>query len=836
MKRVNKKIIILLSLIVLAIPVIVKFSYALNNDLRSEEYEIKDNKIYAVPTTYNYRVEELLSKIDSDKELKIYNSNNEELQRGDNVYTGCKLTTDDTTYDIIVLGDVIGDGLIQIGDVASLYNYYRGNKSLSDESIASGKLLGNENISIGDIAKLYNYYKGNKAFSYYNQDMIYVDDVVSKTKNYISSDNKVNNTNIMDKLNINEYSYNNQVIINNNDQIELKISRSNKCYRKEASQKEIVEIDEDLCGADINGFVSNNGALHVSGTKLMNERNEEIRLVGASSTDFGFEEIQRSRKSYNTLKMWGANTTRFFVNANESWVISYSREPEQILEKLDKVIEDVEANDMYLVISWSGVKAQGLTYADLAEDFFTKVAEKYPNDPHLIYEIWNEPESSNTWDQITEYANQLIPSIRAKSPNSIIIVGTPSWDAKLSVVIDNQLPYNNIMYAHHMYMSSFEKNRLTDVENALKAGVPVFVSEWGTETTEKNGKSLVKPLAEAYVSFLDKYNLSHIMFMYGNHNNSNYTHFSIYNGSWNEKLPKENLTDNGLFMRNIISGQRNFETAIMDENSESTGIYYRSEEYKDKIVSIEFKNTINIPDDAVKVWDLSMIQDGKIKGYLENTDVDNEYKLTIAANGEVFATKNAAYSFANLTNLKTIDFTNFSTDYMVSMSSMFSGDSSLQTLDLSTFNTDNLQHMWNTFYGCTNLESINFDNWHPNLTGMGTTFYNCKNLEYLDLRGFNVDKVKSFNNIFMGAEKLKEVNMSTWNPTTVESIKGTFAWCPVLEKIDISNMNITSSTEMENLFYHSNSGIEVKVKNEDVANAINNGYATNNNYIYTLSR
>ena len=829
MNKIDKKLIMLVLIIIITLS-IVNFSYALNIDVTSSEYTIKDNTIYVVPTTYSFRVEELLDKVESEKELKVLNSNNEELKRGDNVYTGCKLTTNTTTYNIVVLGDVTGDGKIQIGDVAALYNHYRGKKILNDEIAVSGKLTGNNNIVIGDISKLYNYYRGKKALSYFNQDMIDIDNIISEANDYYLTTSAHTGRNIINELGV-SHENNDQVYVTNDGKVELSMFKNNKCYRKEASKNEVVTIENDLCSANVGGFVSNNGKLHVSGTKLMNERNEEIRLVGASATDFSFPEIERSEKSFNSLKLWGANTTRFFVNANESWVLSYNREPEEVLEKLDQVIANVKANDMYLVISWSGVKANGLDYADLAQDFFTKVAAKYPNDPNLIYEIWNEPESSNTWEQITQYANQLIPAIRNVSPNSIIVVGTPSWDSNLSVVIGHELSYNNIMYVHHMYMSSFAKSRLTDVENALKAGIPVFVSEWGTETTEKNGKSLIRPLAEAYVNFLDKYNLSHIMFMYGNHNNSNYTHFSILNGSWNESVPKESLTDNGLFMRNVINGQRNFETSIMDENSSETGEKYRSAEYKDKIVSIEFKNTLNVPDNSI-TWDLSMVQDGKIIGYLENTAEANKYKLVIASNGEVYATKNAEYLFADLTNLKSIDFTNFNTEYMTSMSSMFKNDSSLETLDLSSFDTTNLKHMWTTFYNCTSLKSINFDNWHPTLSGLGTTFYRCENLEYLDLSNINVDEVTTFNNLFMGATKLKEVNLSTWNPTTVNSMKNAFSYCQSLEKIDISNMNIIDSTNLENIFDNANSSIEIKVKDEYVANKLKSVGYTSYTYKY----
>ncbi len=63
--------------------------------------------------------------------------------------------------DVVVLGDITGDGLIQIGDVSALYNHYRNNKILTGVYLEAGLLTGNDSVLIGDVSKLYNFYKGN---------------------------------------------------------------------------------------------------------------------------------------------------------------------------------------------------------------------------------------------------------------------------------------------------------------------------------------------------------------------------------------------------------------------------------------------------------------------------------------------------------------------------------------------------------------------------------------------------------------------------------------------------------------------------------------------------
>ena len=607
-------------------------------------------------------------------------------------------------------------------------------------------------------------------------------------------------TNVIDRLNLNDISENDQIVLTEDGKVEVAVVKNGKCYRKSALSDDIDILEEKLCNASIQGFESNNGKLHVTGTKIMNQYNEEIRLMGASGSDIYHTTINPSEISYNsinTLKNWGANVFRFFTNANTSYAVDYIEDPDACLNLLKQVIDNIIANDMYILVTWSGMEDQGMFYSDYALDFFTKVAALYPNNPHILYEIWNEPLKTNTWTEIKEYANKIIPAIRTISPDSIVIVGTPNMSSNLNVVIGDMLDYPNIMYTHHTYMNGFSSATFETIENALNAGVPVFETEWGTASTVKGGDSLIEPLANAFVGFLNKHNLSNIMFAYTAATGESDARFCITNrGEWDEKLPDSVLTKNGKYMKKVLGGNYNFSVyQLADNASTSVGNTYRSEEWKDKIVSIEFKNKKNVPSNAVVEWDLSMAQDETIIGYLVNAAEADTYKLVIAANGKINAPIGSENLFANLSNLKSIDFTNFTTYYLETITSWFKDDTNLESLDLSGFNTDTLIAMWSAFHRCTNLKSINFTGWHPNLSGIANAFYGCENITSLDLTNFNVDKVTSFASIFEGMNKLKTLNISTWNPTKTTSVKNMFNYCTSLEKADMRLFNITEGTD-----------------------------------------
>ena len=62
--------------------------------------------------------------------------------------------------------------------------------------------------------------------------------------------------------------------------------------------------------------------------------------------------------------------------------------------------------------------------------------------------------------------------------------------------------------------------------------------------------------------------------------------------------------------------------------------------------------------------------------------------------------------------LTNIDFSNFNTQNVVNMSSMFDGCKSLRSLDLSNFNTQNVVNMIRMFEGCESLRSLDLSNFH----------------------------------------------------------------------------------------------------------------------------
>ena len=825
MKIKNRWTVLIIAFLVLCISLAIKISFSLDNSITSSEYTISDNTIYINPTNLYLKAREVFSKVDSEYDLSIINSNNEALNKNDFTATGYKLNVNNTNYDLVVMGDVTGDGKINLGDVSKLYNTYKGKETLTGDFFKAGKVTNNTSISLGDVSKLYNFYKGKTALSYYS-DEYKVETIVKYAKNFYNSNpysNKIG-SNIINELNINDKADSDSIIVNKDGNVELKILKNNVCYRKSALSDDIDLLESKLCNANIDGYVSNNGKLHVSGRKILNERNEEVRLVGASGADANYPEIENSYTSLHSLKNWGANVFRFFTNyygAGLYQTQNIVNNKEGVLERLYYVIDNAILNDMYLLVTFTPDLDSEKSISDQAIEFYNEVTTKYPNDPHLIFEIWNEPPATVTWDFVKTYAEAVIPEIRKKSPDSIVIVGTPSYGYRIDDVVDHEINLGNVMYTHHCYMNSMGNNSINRLITALDNNIPVFVTEWGATVVDKTtDDEVLESQVYAYYKILKKYNLSNIMFCFATNWGAGDLRFSLVKkGEWDEELHDSVLKENGKLIKNIMSNNFTSNINLLKQMSGTFGVLddtYRSAEWKDKIVSIEFKSTLSAPDNFVVSWDVSFAKDNSIIGYLLPTNTSDRYKLVIAANGTINAPMDSTNLFSNLTNLESIDFTNFSTKYITNISAMFAYDINLVNLDLSSFDTTMLITTINAFNRCEKLESINFTNWSPKLKYMSAMFYNCYALNNLDLSHFDVSEVTSFDNVFDKNKSLTNINLSNFNPNNVTSMKRMFYDCRSLETVNLSNFVITSETLKDEALTDVNATATFIVKNNDV--------------------
>ena len=181
-----------------------------------------------------------------------------------------------------------------------------------------------------------------------------------------------------------------------------------------------------------------------------------------------------------------AEVVRLAIATEENWgVPGYVKDPERQRELIKDAVMGAVKNDIYVIIDWHSHTATN--QLESASQFFEEMAKEYGNYDNVIFEVFNEPKGQ-TWEQVREYANKIIAVIRKYSDN-LILVGNPNYDQTPSSAIGKEVedPKNNVAYTLHYYANTHGQSLRSNGSRAMSAGLPLFVSEWGTAKSDGDG-------------------------------------------------------------------------------------------------------------------------------------------------------------------------------------------------------------------------------------------------------------------------------------------------------------------------------------------------------------
>jgi endoglucanase len=245
-------------------------------------------------------------------------------------------------------------------------------------------------------------------------------------------------------------------------------------------------------------FVKQHGQLSVQGTQLVDKNNNSVALRGMS---FGWHSMWPrfyNEKAVSWLKKdFNCNVVRAAMGV-ELGEKAYIKDSLFSKQKIEAVIKGAIKSDIYVIVDWHSHNIN----LNEAKAFFDEV-------PNIIYEVFNEPDYE-TWPEVKAYAEEVIKVIRHNDTKNIILVGSPHWDQDVNLPASDPIKgFNNIMYTMHFYAGTHGKELRDRTDDAIKSGLPIFISESAGMEATGDGPLNIKAWEE-YIDWMESRKLSWI--------------------------------------------------------------------------------------------------------------------------------------------------------------------------------------------------------------------------------------------------------------------------------------------------------------------------------------
>ncbi|MCK1809460.1 cellulase family glycosylhydrolase [Micromonospora sp. R42106] len=309
--------------------------------------------------------------------------------------------------------------------------------------------------------------------------------------------------------------------------------------------------------------VAINGQLQVCGVNLCNQYGRPIQLRGMSTHGLQWFANCYTDTSLDVLAdEWQADLLRISMYVQEQ---GYETNPAGFTAQVNTLVDKAEARGMYALIDFHTLTPGDPMYnLDRAKTFFANVSARNAAKKNVIYEITNEP-NGVSWSTIRNYAEQVIPVIRANDPDAVIIVGTRGWSSlgvsdgsNSDEIVNNPVRAQNIMYTFHFYAASHQDNYRNEVQRAASR-LPLFVTEFGTVTYTGDGAVDVAS-SNAWLDLLDRLKISYANWTFSDapEGSAALRPGTCASGSFSGTSV---LTQSGAYMRDRIRTPDNFPTS-----------------------------------------------------------------------------------------------------------------------------------------------------------------------------------------------------------------------------------------------------------------------------------
>lgn len=253
-------------------------------------------------------------------------------------------------------------------------------------------------------------------------------------------------------------------------------------------------------------------ALHVDGSKLVDTSGTPVQLRGVSTHGLSWFPEYVNEDCFRELhEEWNVNVVRLAMYTAEYNGYCTGGSKEDLINLVRDGVTYATNQNMYVIIDWH-ILSDGNPnqYLADAKEFWNDMSAAYGQSENVLFEICNEPNGGTSWEDVKRYADEIIPIIRGNGAQNVILVGTPNWSQEvMQAAADPLSGYENIMYTLHFYAATHKDDLRQTLSDAVCAGLPIFVSEFGICDASGNG-AIDTEQADTWLSLLDLYEISYV--------------------------------------------------------------------------------------------------------------------------------------------------------------------------------------------------------------------------------------------------------------------------------------------------------------------------------------
>ena len=248
--------------------------------------------------------------------------------------------------------------------------------------------------------------------------------------------------------------------------------------------------------------VARHGQLRVCGTAMCDRTGARVQLRGVSSMWLNWESVgyAENRSALTWMRdNWNLTVIRAAMGVEPAG--AYLSDPAKARGQVEAIINNAVTTGVYVIVDWHAHEAQNNQSQAVA--FFGDLARRYGHLPNVIWETFNEPLQVSWTGVLKPYHQAVLAAIRAADPDNIVILGTPTWSQGVDQAAASPVAGTNLMYTLHFYSCSHGEWLRTRADAAMRAGLALFVTEWGASHADGGLDGVVcGPEAQAWLNWM----------------------------------------------------------------------------------------------------------------------------------------------------------------------------------------------------------------------------------------------------------------------------------------------------------------------------------------------